>query len=101
MKYNKLVRDKIPEIIKKKGAIPITHLASNEEYLQKLKEKLQEEIAEFMKDNNSEELADILEVIYAICDYKKINKNKLELLRKKKAKKRGGFKDKIILDEIK
>ena len=101
MKYNKLVRDKIPEIIKRKGSIPITHIASDDEYWQKLKEKLQEEIDEFMKDSNEEELADILEVVYAICDYMKIDKKELELLRKKKAEERGGFKDKIILDETK
>ena len=99
MRYNKLVRDKIPEIIKKEGAVPITHLASDNEYWQKLKEKLQEEVNEFMKDSNEEELADILEVVYAIGDFKKIDKNKLELLRKKKAEKRGGFRDKVILDE--
>lgn len=101
MKYNKLVRDKIPEIIKRKGSIPITHIASDDKYWQKLKEKLQEEIDEFMKDSNEEELADILEVVYAICDYMKIDKKELELLRKKKAEERGGFKDKIILDETK
>ncbi len=99
MKYNKLVRDKIPEIIKKNGAVPITHIASDEEYQQKLKEKLQEEVNEFIKYDTDEELADILEVVHAICDYKKIDKNKLELIRKKKAEERGGFKDKIILDE--
>lgn len=101
MKNSKLVRDKIPEIIKKKNAVPITHIASDEEYWQKLKEKLQEEVDEFMKDSNDEELADILEVVYAICDFKEIDKNKFELLRKKKAEERGGFKDKIILDETK
>jgi len=99
MKYNKLVRDKIPEIIKSKGIVPITHIASDEEYRQKLKDKLQEEVDEFIKDSNEEELADILEVIYTICDLQKIDKNKLELLRKKKAEERGGFKDKIVLDE--
>ena len=101
MKYNKLVRDKIPEIIKNKGIVPITHIASDDEYWTKLKEKLQKEVDEFMKDDNAEELADILEVINAICGYKKINKNKLEKLRKKKSKERGGFKYKIILDETK
>ncbi len=100
MKYNKLIRDKIPEIIKKKGKIPIIHIASNDEYYKKLKEKLQEEVNEFLKEGNEEELADILEVIYAICGFKKIDKEKLELLRKKKARERGGFKDRIILDEI-
>jgi len=99
MKYDKLVRDKIPEIIKSKGVVPITHIASDEEYQQKLKAKLQEEVNEFLEDLNQEELADILEVIYALCDLYKFDKEKLEQLRKDKAKKRGGFKDKIILDE--
>ena len=101
MKYNKLVRDKIPEIIKQDGSVPVTHIADDQEYWEKLKEKLKEELDEFLKTSTEEELADILEVIYAICDFKKINRQKLELLRKKKAKKRGGFKKKIILDEVK
>lgn len=101
MKYNKLVRDKIPEIIKQKGKTPITHIAGDEEYWQKLKEKLNEEIDEFLEKDSEEELADILEIIYAVCDFKKIDKKKLEMLRKKKAEKRGSFKQKIILDETK
>ena len=79
----------------------VTHIATDDEYWQKLKEKLLEETNEFMKDSNAEELADILEVINALCEYKKIDKKQLELLRKKKAQERGGFKDKIILDETK
>ena len=101
MKYNKLVRDKIPEIIKQKGENPITHIANDEEYWEKLKEKLEEEVKEFLENSNQEELVDILEVIYAIQDFKKINKEKLENLRKKKAEERGVFKNKIILDEVK
>lgn len=101
MKYNKLVRDKIPEIIKQNGKSPVTHIANDEEYLIKLKEKLKEEADEYIKKGDEEELLDILEVIYAICDFKKIDKEKLEILRKKKAKERGGFKDRIILDETK
>lgn len=101
MKYNKLVRDKIPEIIKNKGAVPIMHIASDDEYQQKLKAKLQEEVNEFLEDSNKEELADILEVIYALCDLYKIDKDELEQVRKEKLEKRGGFKDKIILDETK
>jgi len=81
--------------------VAVTHIATDDEYWQKLKEKLLEETNEFMKDSNAEELADILEVINALCEYKKIDKKQLELLRKKKAQERGGFKDKIILDETK
>ena len=101
MKYNKLVRDKIPEIIKSTGKIPLTHIASDEEYFLKLKEKLQEEVDEFLKDDNPEELADILEVVYAISEFKKTSKEELESIRKNKAEKRGTFKGKIILEETK
>ncbi len=100
MKYNKLVRDKIPDIIKSKGKTPKTHIATNEEYIIKLKEKLIEEINEFNSSNSSEELADILEVIYSIAENNKISLKKLVSLRIKKAKERGSFKNKIILDEV-
>ncbi|MBU4285190.1 nucleoside triphosphate pyrophosphohydrolase [Patescibacteria group bacterium] len=101
MKYNKLVRDKISEIIKQNNSVPITHIADDEEYWGKLKEKLKEEIDEFFKNSTEEELADILEVVYAIRDYMKIDKDKLEEIREKKAQKRGAFEKKIILDETK
>lgn len=99
MKYNKLVRDKIPEIIKQNNCTPITHIADDEEYGGKLKEKLKEEIDEFFKNSTEEELADILEVVYAIRNYMKIDKDKLEEIREKKTQERGAFEKKIILDE--
>ena len=101
MKYNKLVRDKIPEIIKKKNLIPMTHLANDKEYWERLKEKLLEETKEFIKESNEEELADILEVIDAVCKFKNFDKDKVEEIKKQKAEKRGGFKKRIILDEVK
>jgi len=101
MKYNKLIRDKIPEIIKQKGKIPIIHSADEDEYWKKLKEKLLEEVNEYLENPIKEELADILEVIETICEFKKIDKKELESIKKKKAEERGGFKDKIILDEVK
>ena len=99
MEYNKLVRDKIPEIIKNSSKIPIIHAANDEEYLEKLKEKLQEEVKEFLEEDNIEELADILEVIYALKDFK-FKQEDLEEIREKKKEQRGGFKDKIILEKV-
>ncbi len=99
MKYNKLVRDKIPEYIKIKGGVPVIHIAGDEEYWQKLKEKLQEEVNEFMESESVEEMADVLEVIDAIIGFKKFDKAELQKVKDKKVDERGRFKDKIILEE--
>lgn len=100
MEYNKLVRDKVPERIKKDDKTPIIHIADNEEYWEKLKEKLQEETTEFSKEPNEEELADILEVIDAIIEHKKFNKLDIETIKQQKAQEKGKFKDKIILEKV-
>ena len=63
--YNKLVRDKIPEIIEASGKTCETEILSDEEYLQMLDKKLDEELAEYHQEQNIEELADLLEVLYA------------------------------------
>ena len=99
MKYNKLVRDKIPEYIRTKGGNPIIHIANEVEYWQKLKEKLFEELNEFKKDESIEEFADLLEVIDAVAKYKNFNPVMIEEVRKKKADERGKFNDRIILNE--
>jgi len=97
--YHKLVRDKIPEIIKKKGGTPVTHIADEKEYQEKLYEKFREEVEEFLSHRDPEELADVLEVCYAVCELQGLDPAKLEELRKKKAEERGGFKERIILEE--
>jgi predicted house-cleaning noncanonical NTP pyrophosphatase (MazG superfamily) len=100
MKYDKLVRDKIPQIIKDKGSIPIIHVADDSEYWEKLKAKLQEEVNEVLEDLNiNEELADVLEVMYAILAFKGTKFEELERIMLKKREERGGFKNKIILEE--
>jgi len=98
--YNKLVRDKIPEIIKKEGKLPITQELNNTEYLKELNKKLQEETSEYLEDNNIEELADIVEVIYGILNAKKITIEEFEEIRKNKVKERGAFQEKIFLEKI-
>lgn len=98
IEYNKLVRDKIPEIIAQGGSKAVTHIADEKEYEEALYQKLSEEVKEFREKPSAEELADILEVVYAISDWIKINRNDLEKLRQEKAEKRGGFAKRIILD---
>jgi predicted house-cleaning noncanonical NTP pyrophosphatase (MazG superfamily) len=101
MKFEKLVRDKIPEIIESKGETAITHIAEESEYKKKLREKLDEEIAEFDKNPSSEELADIEEVLHALAKVHDIGWDRVKEVQKKKAKERGGFTERIILDETK
>ena len=68
------------------------------EYRDELIKKLQEEVDEFKKEDNAEELADIIEVVYAIAEFNGISIKELEKIRKEKAEKKGTFKKRIILD---
>ena len=99
MQYNKLVRDKIPELITSKGEVCLYHIANDQEYWQKLKEKLREEIEEFLEAESVEELADVFEVINAIQIVKKFDAGELISVMKQKALNRGGFIKRIILEE--
>ena len=98
-KYDKLVRDLIPDIIRAKGTEPKVRLASQEEYVAKLREKLQEEVNEYLASGSSEELADIQEVVHALGALAGHGPAHLEDIRAKKAAERGGFKERIILEE--
>lgn len=98
--YNKLVRDKIPQIIEAEGRIATRVTLSQEKYLVALDAKLNEEVAEYQKDQNLEELADILEVLHAICQAKGYTLEDLEALRAKKHDQRGGFQNRIYLESV-
>ena len=98
--YNKLVRDKIPEIIEADGKVCRTHILSNEEYIVALEAKLNEEVAEYQADKNLEEMADVLEVLHASCVARGYSLAELEAMSANKAEKRGGFKEKIFLEYV-
>ena len=97
--YNKLVRDKILKIIKKSGTGYKYHIAkADTEYLEKLFEKLQEEIAEFKEKPSTEEFADILEVMEAIGNFYNYSLDHIKELKNKKKLERGKFDNRIILE---
>ena len=91
----KLVRDKIPEIIKNDGKNPIVEILSDEDYLVELDKKLNEEVAEYQAAKSIEEMADVLEVLFAICEARGHSIDKLIQVKETKRAKRGGFKDRI------
>ena len=97
MVYNKLVRDKIPAIIESKGKRANIRILSDDEYTAELTRKLDEEVSEFHKDKNLEELADILEVVYALTENIGCSKEELFAVNEKKRAERGGFQDRVFL----
>ena len=99
-KYNKLVRDCIPEIIKADGKTCVCETLSDEDYLRLLDTKLNEELAEYQESKSLEELADLLEVIRAVAVARGWTWGQLEQIRQEKAAQRGGFEKKILLKEV-
>lgn len=98
--YNKLVRDRIPEIIKSNGQTCICEVLQDGDYLRKLDEKLNEECGEYQESKSIDELADILEVVYAIASARGYSVKELEQTRSGKAARRGGFQKKLLLKEV-
>jgi len=98
--YNKLVRDKISEIIAKSGKQTICEILDDESFKLYLDKKLQEELAEYFLSDNVEELADLVEVIDAILEFRKIDFDEFEKIRKDKNREKGQFKERILLKEV-
>ncbi len=98
--YNKLVRDRIPEIIRSQGNTCVTEILSQEDYLAMLDAKLTEELAEYRQDHSMEELADLLEVLRACALAHGCTPEELERIRAEKAARRGGFEKRIFLKEV-
>lgn len=94
--YNKLVRDKIPEIIKADGKeCEVEIVSAKDKYI------LLEEVNEFLEDKNLEELADIMEVLFGLADSLGYSEEELLKARDKKKEERGGFKEGIVLKSVK
>lgn len=99
-KYDKLIRDKIPQIIESQGKTCVTEILSQEEYLQKLDEKLCEELAEYQQSKELEELADLLEVMEAVAIARGYTWEELLAVRDQKREARGGFQNRLCLKEV-
>jgi predicted house-cleaning noncanonical NTP pyrophosphatase (MazG superfamily) len=101
--YNKLVRDKIPNIIEEKGETPVIKVLNENDYKKELEKKLFEEYKEVIEasgDERIEELADMLEVIRALASLENKNLNDIIDIADKKNKKRGAFDEKIFLEKV-
>lgn len=95
--FNKLVRDRIPEIIESKGERCLTRVLTQEEYKKALVEKLKEEVKELQENICIEEVADVLEVLDCLCHEYGFNKKEILNFQKIKRQKRGSFSKKLFL----
>lgn len=98
--YNKLVRDNIPGLIKESGKKAVCSTLDDSEYIEALDRKLDEECLEYHNDRDITELADIIEVIYAIAKARGVSIKELEKIRTDKAQKNGAFDQKILLESV-
>lgn len=98
--YDKLVRDKIPGIIRQSGGEPATRTLDDHEFIAYLDKKLQEEVGEYLENPGKEELADILEVLEAIVAMRRIPQAELRRAKNAKALKNGSFKDRVLLEKV-
>ena len=102
--YNKLVRDRIPDIIRETGKKISTKILDREEYLKALQKKGYEELEEYINAKNNdealEELADLLEILHAFAEYHGASIEMVEEIRRQKAEKKGGFNEKVFLIEV-
>ena len=97
VQYDKLVRDKIPEVITAAGKYPITDLMPVQEMNAALDRKLQEEVQEYLESHSIDEIADVLEVLHGIAFHMGVPWDTIEQERVRKREERGGFEKGIRL----
>ena len=100
IKYDKLIRDKIPEIIEAKGSKAIVEVLDSDSFQKYLDIKLGEELKEYLEDGNVEELADLMEVVYALLECKGVSLEEFEKIRVAKVAERGAFKKRLLLKAV-
>lgn len=98
--YNKLVRDKIPEIIERSGRTSRVRVLSQEDFLNALNHKLKEEADEFIENPCEEEIADLLEVIDALIAANGFNLESIMQVKSAKKAERGGFEQFLMLESV-
>lgn len=100
--YNKLVRDKIPEMIENDGKkVEFSKIIDQDYFEEMLLKKLKEEVNEYLDSKNPEELADILEVIHSLATkVHNLSMNDIEKIRIKKGNMRGKFTTGVVLEKV-
>lgn len=98
--YNKLIRDKNVKIMEDKGCKVTYEILDDKRYGDELDKKLKEEVNEYLADYSIEEMADVMEVIYALLDYRGVSMDEVEKIRIEKRNRKGAFKDKIFLKDV-
>lgn len=98
--YNKLIRDKNVKIMEDKGCKVTYEILDDKRYQEELNKKLQEEVKEYLADYSIEEMADVMEVIYAILKYRGNTMKEVEKVRLEKQNRKGGFENKVYLKDV-
>ena len=98
--YNKLIRDNNVRIMQEKGCKVTYEILNDKRYGEELDKKLKEEVEEFLDDYSVEEMADVMEVIYAILKYRNISMEELEKVRLAKRERKGAFEKRIFLKDV-
>ena len=98
--YNKAIRDKIPEIIESSGASCLIEVLDDENFLEELVLKLEEELGEFKESRSIEELCDLIEIASRIAKLKGVSNEELEKIRENKNVEKGKFEKNLFLIQV-
>ena len=98
--YNKLVRDRIPQLIEESGRSYNSRTLNENEYFDALLDKIIEEVEEYRISHNEEEIADVYEVLECLVQLKEYEPMHIDYLQLIRREARGSFKDKILLIDV-